>query len=148
MSLPAASYFASTGRLVANVLLLVGIVHAHVEMKPEHGGNHTMAVHGSDYPPTYFGTSNSRGLIYGHISLMVIGWVFVLPVGEYMFENALSLPAVVLPGTGTEGRDTSSHVLQSLLKFSVLILVQSLSRHALHRAFSGSSSGTVCLSCR
>ncbi|EFY99535.2 integral membrane protein [Metarhizium robertsii ARSEF 23] len=39
-----------------------------------------MAVHGSDYPPTYFGTSNSRGLIYGHISLMVIGWVFVLPV--------------------------------------------------------------------
>ncbi|KAG8426463.1 hypothetical protein J3459_008117 [Metarhizium acridum] len=94
MSRSAASYFASTGRLVVNVLFLVGIAHAHVGMKPEHDGNHTMAVHGSDYPPTYFGISNGRGLIYGHISLMVIGWVFVLPIGEYIIDKPLSLPGV------------------------------------------------------
>ena len=82
MSQSAASYFACTGRLMVNVLLLIGIVHAHVEMKPEHDGNHTMAAHGSDYPPTYFGLSDDRGLIYGHVSLMVIAWVFVLPIGE------------------------------------------------------------------
>ncbi|KAK0610446.1 hypothetical protein B0T17DRAFT_511946 [Bombardia bombarda] len=32
------------------------------------------------YPPTYFALAEHGGLIYGHIALMVLAWVFVLPV--------------------------------------------------------------------
>ncbi|KXX78262.1 Protein YTP1 [Madurella mycetomatis] len=31
------------------------------------------------YPPTYFALPDHRAAIYGHIGLMVLGWVFVLP---------------------------------------------------------------------
>jgi hypothetical protein len=35
-----------------------------------------------EYPPTYFALDEHTAAIYGHIALMVIGWVFVLPVGK------------------------------------------------------------------
>lgn len=34
------------------------------------------------YPPTYFAFDEHKAAIYGHIGLMVLGWVFVLPVGK------------------------------------------------------------------
>lgn len=35
----------------------------------------------SEYPPTYFSLSDHSGLMYAHICLMTLSWVFVLPVG-------------------------------------------------------------------
>ncbi len=35
-----------------------------------------------DYPLTYFGHSEHVAVIYSHIALMVLAWVFVLPVGK------------------------------------------------------------------
>lgn len=34
------------------------------------------------YPPTYFALPDHRAAIYGHVGLMVLGWVFVLPAGK------------------------------------------------------------------
>jgi hypothetical protein len=33
------------------------------------------------YPPTYFGYAEHRSVIYAHISVMVLAWVIMLPVG-------------------------------------------------------------------
>lgn len=35
-----------------------------------------------EYPPTYFALGEHTAAIYGHIALMVIAWVFVLPIGK------------------------------------------------------------------
>lgn len=37
----------------------------------------------ADYPPTYFAHPDHVAVIYSHIALMVIAWVFVLPIGKY-----------------------------------------------------------------
>ena len=37
----------------------------------------------SQYPPTYFAHPGHVGVIYAHIALMVLAWVFVLPIGMY-----------------------------------------------------------------
>lgn len=34
-------------------------------------------------PPNYFTHPEHRGLLFAHIALMTIAWVFVLPVGEF-----------------------------------------------------------------
>lgn len=34
------------------------------------------------YPPTYFSHSEHRALLFTHISLMVLGWVVMLPLGK------------------------------------------------------------------
>lgn len=34
------------------------------------------------YPPTYFAHPDHKVAIYGHIALMVLGWVFALPAGK------------------------------------------------------------------
>jgi hypothetical protein len=36
------------------------------------------------YPPTYFALGEHTAAIYGHIGLMVIAWVFMLPVGKLL----------------------------------------------------------------
>lgn len=41
------------------------------------------------YPPTYFSHPEHRGVMYAHIVLMVLGWVFVLPIAV-MFSIARS----------------------------------------------------------
>lgn len=43
-------------------------------------GNHTDSPQ-DNYPPTYFSHPGYAGLMYAHIGLMVVAWVFVLPVG-------------------------------------------------------------------
>ncbi|KAL6852848.1 hypothetical protein ACO1O0_007396 [Amphichorda felina] len=42
-------------------------------------GDHTDSPQ-DDYPPTYFSHPGYAGLMYAHIGLMVVAWVFVLPV--------------------------------------------------------------------
>ncbi|TWU78071.1 hypothetical protein ED733_006959 [Metarhizium rileyi] len=54
-----------------------------------------MAVHGPDYPPTYFGLADYRGLIYGHVSLMILAWVFVLPIAVMLSIAKSRLTLVV-----------------------------------------------------
>lgn len=34
------------------------------------------------YAPTYFALGEHTAAIYGHIGLMLVAWVFVLPVGK------------------------------------------------------------------
>lgn len=34
------------------------------------------------YPPTYFAHPDHKAAIYAHIALMVLAWVFALPVGK------------------------------------------------------------------
>lgn len=38
-------------------------------------------------PQSYFAYSKYSGLMLGHIGLMTIAWVFVLPIGESALEN-------------------------------------------------------------
>lgn len=78
---------ASTGKITISLFLLIGISHAHGEVEMQSAGNGTTALHEPDYPPTYFGLSDHGSLIYGHISLMILAWVFLLPVGECLFDK-------------------------------------------------------------
>lgn len=41
-----------------------------------------------DYPPTYFAHPDHAGLMYGHIGLMVVAWVFILPVGMFSLTSS------------------------------------------------------------
>ena len=66
------------------VLGLLPLVLAHGGGDGDHG-----ELHGSDklkdeteYPATYFAHPDHIGVIYSHIALMVVAWVFVLPVGK------------------------------------------------------------------
>lgn len=36
------------------------------------------------YPPTYFSLQEHTALIYGHVAVMVIAWIAILPVGRYL----------------------------------------------------------------
>ena len=36
----------------------------------------------NSYPPTYFALRDHAGVMYAHIAIMVISWVFVLPTGK------------------------------------------------------------------
>lgn len=36
------------------------------------------------YPPTYFSLQEHTALIYGHVAVMVIAWMAILPVGRYL----------------------------------------------------------------
>lgn len=44
--------------------------------------NSTAHVDEVEYPPTYFAHSEHVALLYIHIALMVVSWVFILPVGK------------------------------------------------------------------
>lgn len=46
------------------------------------GGNATQPE--ADFLPSYFAHSEHRGILLGHIGLMVLGWVFVLPLGKFL----------------------------------------------------------------
>lgn len=46
-----------------------------VDMVPDDKPNET------DYPPSYFDFPDDKFLIYAHIALMTLGWVFALPIG-------------------------------------------------------------------
>lgn len=44
-----------------------------------------------EYPLTYFALGEHTAAIYGHIGLMVIAWVFMLPVGTHLPALAVVL---------------------------------------------------------
>lgn len=48
-----------------------------MNMSAQQPGNDTQ-----EYPPNYFSHPEYRGTLVAHIALMVLGWVFVLPLGE------------------------------------------------------------------
>lgn len=43
----------------------------------------------ADFPPSYFAHPEHRGILLGHIGLMVLAWVFMLPLGKYSSLVAL-----------------------------------------------------------
>lgn len=43
----------------------------------------------SDALPSYFAHPEHRGILLGHIGLMVLAWVFVLPLGKWKFRRQL-----------------------------------------------------------
>lgn len=79
--------------LVSRTALVLAVAAA-LPLVLAHGGDGGHGMHGngsmeadmpkdeSQYPPTYFAHPEHRGLIVGHIALMTIGWVFILPVGK------------------------------------------------------------------
>ena len=72
---------ASSALLVALLPIVVAHGGGHESMDMGHGGNATDSPK-EDYPDTYFAHTEHTGVIYTHIALMVLAWVFVLPVGE------------------------------------------------------------------
>jgi hypothetical protein len=76
---------------VAAVLGLIPAVLAHGD---EHGhgdgggmggmkmGDADKPLPEDQYTPTYFAHPDHKAVIYGHIALMVLGWVFALPAGK------------------------------------------------------------------
>lgn len=95
-----------TPRESAAALVVLGLsyVSAHGD-EAGHGEAEAMAMSGhghghgavdpprpeSEYPPTYFALADHAGLMYAHIALMVLGWIFVLPVGESSFPHLISV---------------------------------------------------------
>lgn len=48
----------------------------------EHNGTDEVPAEGDDYPPTYFTHPDHVAVLYAHIVLMVLAWVFALPIGK------------------------------------------------------------------
>ena len=48
------------------------------------------AAAGHIHPPSYAGLSEHSGLMISHIGIMVLAWVFVLPVGKFCRLSATS----------------------------------------------------------
>ncbi len=78
-------------------LAAVTSVLAHVEKAESmqgHGGTIDEAAfkNATEYPSTYFAHTKHVGTIYAHITLMVLAWVFVLPIGRPALSVSLPLP--------------------------------------------------------
>ncbi|KAK3376010.1 hypothetical protein B0T24DRAFT_213445 [Lasiosphaeria ovina] len=68
---------------------------AHGDDDMEMGEGSDKPLPDDQYPPNYFGLADHRGLIYAHIALMVLAWIFILPVGV-MFSLARSRLALLV----------------------------------------------------
>ncbi|CAG9956121.1 unnamed protein product [Clonostachys rosea f. rosea IK726] len=87
--------------LVSRTALVLAVAAA-LPLVLAHGGDGGHGMHGngsmeadmpkdeSEYPPTYFAHPEHRGLIVGHIALMTIGWVLILPVGAAVMFSLVS----------------------------------------------------------
>lgn len=71
------------------ILVQTALCHGHesqemgmeMPMSPPALNSSAQAVH-KEYSPTYFAHAEHAGLIYAHITLSVVAWVFILPVGK------------------------------------------------------------------
>lgn len=63
--------------------------HAHGHMSDEPKAE-------SEYPPTYFALADHAGIMYAHIGLMVLAWVFLLPGGEFSPRQTFCWRAALL----------------------------------------------------
>lgn len=66
----------------AAVLGLVPAALAHGDDMNMEKGEADKPLPADQYPPTYFAHPDHRAAIYGHIALMVLAWVFMLPAGK------------------------------------------------------------------
>lgn len=76
-----------TAAAVAFLGLLLPVVLAHGDDEAMDMGDATGAaadepMPNSDLPPSYFSHSEHRRLLVAHIGLMIIAWVFILPLGK------------------------------------------------------------------
>lgn len=53
-----------------------------MDMGMAHGADEPKA-ESKSYPPTYFALADHAAIMYAHIGLMVLAWVFVLPIGKF-----------------------------------------------------------------
>lgn len=75
----------------ALLLALLPVVIAHgggesmdMDMGMGHDGNTTtQPPKDEDYPDTYFAHTEHIGVICTHVALMVLSWVFILPIGKF-----------------------------------------------------------------
>lgn len=61
------------------------LAHGHGDDMTMEKGEADMPLPEDEYPPTYFALPDHRAAIYGHIGLMVLAWVFLLPTGKNAF---------------------------------------------------------------
>ncbi|KAK1830542.1 hypothetical protein QBC39DRAFT_353831 [Podospora conica] len=73
----------------AAVLGLIPAALAHGDDMNMEAGEADKPRPAAEYPPTYFAHPEHQTVIYAHIALMVLGWVFVLPIAV-MFSLARS----------------------------------------------------------
>ncbi|KAG5656627.1 hypothetical protein KAF25_010180 [Fusarium avenaceum] len=92
-------YISYTSSALLLALLPIAVAHGGesmgVDMTKRHGVNTTQPPKDEHYSDTYFSHTQHNGLIYTHIALMILSWVFLLPVAV-MFSLANSrftLPA-------------------------------------------------------
>lgn len=79
---------------IASLAVFSNVVTAHGDLTNHagrlenhgHSSNASVLINGPDYLPTYFALVDGRSMIYAHIVLMVVAWVFLLPVGQYRDE--------------------------------------------------------------
>jgi hypothetical protein len=78
-STAATSALATLASVAALGLIPAALAHGdeHAEM-----GEPSQPLPEAQYAPTYFAHPDHRGTILAHIALMVIAWVFLLPVGK------------------------------------------------------------------
>jgi len=67
----------------AAVLGLVPTALAHGDNMNMEKGEADKPLPEDQYPPTYFALDDHQATIYGHIGLMVLAWVFILPTGKF-----------------------------------------------------------------
>ncbi len=74
-------------------LVPAALAHGDEDMKMDMamGANSTadQPLPEDQYPLTYFALGEHTAAIYGHIGLMVIAWVFMLPVGKQLLARAV-----------------------------------------------------------
>jgi hypothetical protein len=91
LSLPSAARSLSSAVLVGLVLVPLALAdgdHLH-GAKAESQAHNDDSQNDAEYPPTYFALADHANLIYAHIALMTIAWVFILPIAV-MFSLAKS----------------------------------------------------------
>jgi hypothetical protein len=91
MRRPSLAHRALAGALLLGLLLPLAAAHGHDEdasmamgmgMSMAEPAAPSPSATAEPAPPNYFTHPEHRGLMYAHIGLMTLAWVFVLPVGE------------------------------------------------------------------
>lgn len=75
--------------LAVGTFLVLGLsltpnVLAHGDESSGHENGHdggNVTIEEKEYQPTYFSHPDHAGVMYAHIILMVVSWVFILPIG-------------------------------------------------------------------
>lgn len=79
-----------TAGLLCLTLFSLSVAYAHDEHEHEHdshehmGHAHSPTLAMADDGSYYFSYLEHRGLLYAHMLTMSIGWIFIMPVCEYL----------------------------------------------------------------